>query len=191
MGGKNTKPKQNPTKQTLKKKKPICQARFSCSFPLVRVHLFSLWWWILFLSLSKSGMQWASGTFTLANPDEVCCFCLYDITPTWRLQLLWEKSDFGVFFGIDWDLKPEINIHTLHRTEHLVAIYFKDRVSFFFLPEWGEVKGSVCEVLVMKTENWKLYQFWLMLLREKVKSRCWGRKHLRYSNEGYFLSSHF
>lgn len=58
------------------------------------------------------------------------------------------------FFGIDWDLKPEINIHTLHRTEHLVAIYFKDRVSFF-LPEWGEwgnVKGSVCEVLVMKTE---------------------------------------
>lgn len=30
-----------------------------------------------------------------------------------------------LFFEIDWDLKPEINIHTLHRTEHLIAIYFK------------------------------------------------------------------
>lgn len=65
-----------------------------------------------------------------------------------------ERNQIFFSFGIDWDLKPEINIHTLHRTEHLVAIYFKDRASFF-LPEWGEwgiVKGNVYEVLVMKTE---------------------------------------
>lgn len=37
-----------------------------------------------------------------------------------------------LFFGFDWDLKPEINIHTLHRTEHLVAIYFKGRITIFF-----------------------------------------------------------
>lgn len=42
-----------------------------------------------------------------------------------------------MFFEIDWDRKPEINIHTLHRTEHLVAIYFKGRV--IFPPrEWGK-----------------------------------------------------
>lgn len=116
----------------------ICSARGGefCFFPFPR--------------LGCSGHQ----GLTLANPDEVCCFCLYDITPTWRLQLLLKEIRF-CFFGIDWDLKPEINIHTLHRTEHLVAIYFKDRVSFF-LPEWGEwgeVKGSVREVLVMKTKN--------------------------------------
>lgn len=44
-----------------------------------------------------------------------------------------------LFFEIDWDLKPEINIHTLHRTEHLIAIYFKDRVVTLPTPrEWGE-----------------------------------------------------
>lgn len=36
-----------------------------------------------------------------------------------------EERDQILFFEIDWDLKPEINIHTLHRTEHLIAIYFK------------------------------------------------------------------
>lgn len=47
-----------------------------------------------------------------------------------------------MFFGIDWDLKPEINIHTLHRTEHLVAIYFKVRVTIF-PPERGVRGGSI------------------------------------------------
>lgn len=53
-----------------------------------------------------------------------------------------EERDQILFFEIDWDLKPEINIHTLHRTEHLIAIYFKDRV--VTLPtrrEWGEWSG--------------------------------------------------
>lgn len=45
-----------------------------------------------------------------------------------------------LFFGIDWDLKPEINIHTLHRTEHLVAIYFKGRITF--PPEGGAGGGG-------------------------------------------------
>lgn len=45
-----------------------------------------------------------------------------------------------MFFGIDWDLKPEINIHTLHRTEHLVAIYFKGRITF--PPEGGAGGGG-------------------------------------------------
>lgn len=39
-----------------------------------------------------------------------------------------EERSQNLFFEIDWDLKPEINIHTLHRTEHLIAIYFKGRV---------------------------------------------------------------
>lgn len=41
-----------------------------------------------------------------------------------------------LLFGMDWDLKPEINIHTLHRTEHLVAIYFKGRITFS-TRRWG------------------------------------------------------
>lgn len=58
-----------------------------------------------------------------------------------------------MFFEIDWDLKPEINIHTLHRTEHLVAIYFKGRVIFF--PPGGGVSGEEvgireCGFLVME-----------------------------------------
>lgn len=52
-----------------------------------------------------------------------------------------EERNQILFFGIDWDLKPEINIHTLHRTEHLVAIYFKGRVTFF-LPTRGAGGGG-------------------------------------------------
>lgn len=73
-----------------------------------------------------------------------------------------EERNQILFFGIDWDLKPEINIHTLHRTEHLVAIYLKGRV-IFFPPGSGacgeEVEVSVCGFLVMKT----------ILLREKCE----------------------
>lgn len=47
-----------------------------------------------------------------------------------------------MFFEIDWDLKPEINIHTLHRTEHLIAIYFEG--SYFPPREWGESGISMC-----------------------------------------------
>lgn len=50
-----------------------------------------------------------------------------------------EISEF-VFFRIDWDLKPEINIHTLHRTEHLVAIYFKGGITFS-TRKWGRGGG--------------------------------------------------
>lgn len=52
--------------------------------------------------------------------------------------LSYSERDQILFFEIDWDLKPEINIHTLHRTEHLIAIYFKDRVVTLPTPrEWG------------------------------------------------------
>lgn len=54
-----------------------------------------------------------------------------------------EERNQILFFGIDWDLKPEINIHTLHRTEHLVAIYFKGRVTFFFHWRVEQVRGEV------------------------------------------------
>lgn len=58
-----------------------------------------------------------------------------------------EERNQILFFGIDWDLKPEINIHTLHRTEHLVAIYFKGRVTFFFSTgEWNKWGGGEVEV---------------------------------------------
>lgn len=50
-----------------------------------------------------------------------------------------------MFFEIDWDLKPEINIHTLHRTEHLIAIYFKGRVLSFLPRESGRVGLSGVE----------------------------------------------
>lgn len=46
-------------------------------------------------------------------------------------------------FGIDWDLKLEINIHTLHRTEHLIAIYLKGRVPSP-PPRSGGEWGLVC-----------------------------------------------
>lgn len=64
-----------------------------------------------------------------------------------------------MFFGIDWDLKPEINIHTLHRTEHLLAIYFKGRVTFSTRKWGGGVVGEVKE----------LSRCWLVPLREE-----WG-----------------
>lgn len=54
-----------------------------------------------------------------------------------------------LFFGFDWDLKPEINIHTLHRTEHLVAIYFKGRITIFFFPPESGGRGGVVEVSVV------------------------------------------
>lgn len=76
-----------------------------------------------------------------------------------------------LFFGMDWDLKPEINIHTLHRTEHLVAIYFKGRITFS-TRRWGRGwwwKLGVCEFLVLKTE---LSQCWLMALMGKNED-CW------------------
>lgn len=61
----------------------ICSARGGefCFFP--------------FLRLGCSGHQ----GLTLANPDEVCCFCLYDITPTWRLQLLLSEIRFCFFWN--------------------------------------------------------------------------------------------
>lgn len=76
-----------------------------------------------------------------------------------------------MFFGIDWDLKPEINIHTLHRTEHLVAICFKGRINFFHqkVGPGVVVEVSVCEFLVLKTE---LSQCWLMALMGKNED-CW------------------
>lgn len=74
------------------------------------------------------------------------------------------------FFGIDWDLKPEINIHTLHRTEHLVAIYFKGKV--IFSTRVGQVGGSGDLVCMDFSYENNVYQFWLMLLRGKSKN-CW------------------
>lgn len=58
-----------------------------------------------------------------------------------------------MFFEIDWDLKPEINIHTLHRTEHLVAIYFKGRVIFFPTRVWASGEDMGISVWICSDGN--------------------------------------
>lgn len=64
----------------------------------------------------------------LAKPDE--CAASASMTSSQHGGYSYsEERNQILFFGIDWDLKPEINIHTLHRTEHSVAIYFKGRTS--------------------------------------------------------------
>lgn len=56
-----------------------------------------------------------------------------------------EERNQILFFEIDWDIKSEINIHTLHRTEHLIAIYFKRQNCSPPPPrEWGREWGLVC-----------------------------------------------
>lgn len=66
-----------------------------------------------------------------------------------------EERNQILFFEIDWDIKSEINIHTLHRTEHLIAIYFKRQNCSPPPPrEVGGREGiSVCGVLVMATKS--------------------------------------
>lgn len=86
-----------------------------------------------------------------------------------------------MFFEIDWDLKPEINIHTLHRTEHLIAIYFKGRV---ISPQGvGREWGLVC-VWSLSDGSQELKVTMPILVHaagEKVQTtgdHCWARKHL-------------
>lgn len=136
-------------KPTKLRKKKTNLPRFSCSLTLVCVHLFSPWWWILFLSLHKAGVQRASGTLCWAwwsmfpnHPDMAASATLKRESRFWFLVFL-----FCFVFWIDWDLKPEINIHTLHRTEHRIAIYFKVRVISPHPQQWGRVgdqRVSVC-----------------------------------------------
>lgn len=151
-----------------------------------------------FLSLLKAGIQWASGTLCY-KPDKMCSlraqspFSLQEIILTQGASATLRRKDQILFFEIDWDLKPEINIHTLHRIEHLIAIYFKRQSCYPPHPEgvgreWRLVCVCVCGVLVMGTSLKSLCQFWLMLLGKKVKTagdHCWVNKHLFYVNMAF------
>lgn len=91
-----------------------------------------------------------------AKPDEMCSLSLHEIILTRRSAILEERNQI-LFFENDWDLKPEINIHTLHRTKHLVAIYSLKAGLFFPPPGSGasgeKVEISVCGFLVMRTKS--------------------------------------
>lgn len=57
-----------------------------------------------------------------------------------------------MFFLIDWDLNSEINIHTFHRTEHLVTIYFKGKF-FSSHQAVGQMGKKQTDVWVFSDEN--------------------------------------
>lgn len=71
-----------------------------------------------FLRLGYGGCQGLC-----AKPDEICSSSLHEIILKHGGLSYSEERNQTLFFEIDWDGKPEINIHTLHRTEHLVAVY--------------------------------------------------------------------
>jgi hypothetical protein len=91
----------------------------------------------LFLSLPKAGNRWASGTDFMLSL--IKCASSASMKSSNMEASATLRRDQILFFEIDWDLKPKINIHTLHITEHLVAIYFKGRVVFFSHQGVGQV----------------------------------------------------
>lgn len=89
-----------------------------------------------------------------------------------------------MFFLIDWDLNSEINIHTFHRTEHLVTIYFKGKFfsSHQAVGQMGKNK-LMCGFLVTRTNGLKTSTLVDAAEGKKVRtagSHCWERKHLFY-----------
>lgn len=91
-----------------------------------------------------------------AKPDEMCSLSLHKIILTRRPQLFLRREIRFCFLKSIGNLKPEINIHTLHRTKHLVAIYSL-KAGLFFPPLGNGVCGqkveiSVCGFLVLRTK---------------------------------------
>lgn len=118
--------------------------RFSCSFTCVCI-CSAPWWWVLFL---KAGVQWVSGTLFWTWWD---MFLRAQNRSASRKSSSSGREESDCFFEIDWDLKPEINIHTLHRTDW----YLFWRQSYFCPPGSGERVGGlawVCGDLVMGTK---------------------------------------